>query len=97
MERFSKQITYTLSNIKDYYLSPYCEAHLIDDKICLERADLNRHLFFSCIDNNKMQRLFEKLTTGMSGDELMNYLTEELGETNPEDWVACCIQGGVIE
>ena len=78
-------------------MSPYCEAHLLDNKICLERVDLNRHLVFNCSENTKLQILFKKLTLGMSSNELLNYLKVELSEQNPEDWIACCIQGGVIE
>lgn len=97
MVRLSQQVLFSLDNVSQYFLSPYCEVFIEDDKVCLERADLDRHLVFSSTDNDKLMKLLEKLTVGISYDELSSFLSEELFEENPNDWIACCIQGGVIE
>lgn len=98
MEKFFTQHFYSLANLKQCYLSPYCQILGRDDGIILKRADIKKQLFIPVRDKDAFLSLFEKLINGMELEELAESLNSCLNdETDAREWMKYAIQGGMIE
>ena len=93
---YIKQHVFTENTIGLYYLSPYVTVRDTGmGSLYILRED--RHMEME-LPNDRQQglRLLEKLMRGISETELSESLLDDQG-IEPQDWIASCLQGGVIE
>lgn len=93
---YIKQHYFTEENIRLYYLSPYATIRKHrPDSLCLIREDRQTELL---LPDKKQQvfRLLERLVNGICEAELLDCLSDN-PNVEPQDWIAACLQGGIIE
>lgn len=93
---YIKQHLFTEENICFFYLSPYVTArNTPTGSLCLIREDRQTELL---LPNGKQEAflLLEKLINGVCETELSECLSDRL-DVEPQDWIAGCLQGGIIE
>ena len=97
MTDFLKQHLYTSSNILLYYLSPYCQIFYYDNGFILERSDLNKQLYMPIDKWNDIGVFFDKLSDGISSNELNIELEKIMNRSDTYEWIKYAMQGGIIE
>lgn len=93
---YIKQYYFTEENIGLFHLSPYVTVRSSrTGSLCLIREDRQLELL---LPEKKQQafQLLERLVNGICEAELSEYLSKCLS-IEPQEWIAGCLQGGIIE
>lgn len=93
---YIKQHYFTEENIGLYYLSPYVTVRKHQpDSLCLIREDRQTELLLPD-EKQQVLGLLEQLVNGICETDLSDCLLDSLN-AEPQDWIAACLQGGIIE
>lgn len=96
MNSHTKQHVFSVSNVEKYFISPYVKTELRENGIFVYNDNSDMGLLLKG-NTELLGRLLDNLVEGITQEELINYLSIELSEENPFDWLQSCIQGGIIE
>lgn len=88
---------FTKKSAEKLFFSPYIKVlSLSDSKIYMERTDTHNYVVFSASSAHILQELIQCIQNGITILELETYL-KQAGVQNCQEWIAFCIQKGVIE
>lgn len=95
MNRYIKQHIFDEKNVKLFFLSPYTDTKICDDKIIFMRMNSNDMLILPCEEIDGIT-IVNQLMEGIEEDKLRNILSAILKEES-EEWLCNGMLEGILE